>query len=337
MSGSDWVDRGGSTRPLGSGESSAPVADGAPDLDATVIVVSFNTRELTLACLASVYRETRGLQFEVIVVDNASSDGSAEAIHDEFPVVRLHALDRNLGFGAANNLAASSARGEFIVLLNPDALVTNDAVGEIVRYARGRAAVGIVGGRTLREDGSLNPSSCWGAPSVWSVFCGAFFLSSVFPRSRFFNPIGLGRWKRDTEREVGVVSGCFLLLSRQLWRRLHGFDESFFMYGEDVDLSLRAAQLGPRPRITPSATVVHIGAASEHVKEEKLVRLMRSHRAIIKIHFSPLSRFLALSIHLAGMALRDLGARAIRLGNASVRYPNGAAWGKVWSRRDEWR
>lgn len=302
-----------------------------------MIVVSFNTREFTLSCLRSIFRETRDLRFEVIVVDNASSDGSAEAIRAAFPQVTLLAPERNLGFGVANNLAAKSARGEFIVLLNPDTQVTSDAVGEIVRYARTRSEDGIIGGRTLRADGSLNPSSCWGRPSLWSVFCRACFLSSIFPRTRLFDPTSLGRWKRDTERDVDVVSGCFLSAPRRLWRRLGGFDESFFMYGEDVDLSLRSMKLGANPRITPKATLIHVGAASEPVKEDKLVRLIGAHRSIMRRHFPRVQALCALRIHTCGVIVRYALARVVAVCGLAGRLSGSAAWIGVWRRRAEWQ
>ena len=182
-------------------------------MEVTAIIVSYNTRELTLECIASIYDQTKLEPIEVRVVDNASSDGSAQAIRDRFPEVHLYDLDENLGFGRANNLAALDARGRFIVLVNPDTRILDGAIESLVRYARTQPDAGLVGGRTLREDGSLNPSSCWGAPSLWSVFCRASCLSSLFPRTRMFDPTSLGRWKRDSEREVGVVSGCFVMAS----------------------------------------------------------------------------------------------------------------------------
>lgn len=305
--------------------------------DATIIVVSFNTRALTLECLASIYRESTALSFEVIVVDNASSDGSAAAIAESFPDLALHALERNLGFGAANNLAAADARGEFLVLLNPDTRVTDDAVGAIVRHARSLPAPGIIGGRTLFADGTLNPTSCWGAPGLWSTFCRAACLSSLFPRSALFDPTSLGRWQRDTEREVGVVSGCFLLIPRALWRRLDGFDEAFFMYGEDVDLALRAKQLGFGSRITPTATVVHVGAASERVRADKLMRLMGAHRRIMRKHWSRPRAALGLRLHAAGVLARVVGARLLRRLPRAGRFSGAAVWIEVWRRRSEWR
>ena len=138
----------------------------------SVIVVSYNTRAMTLDCLASLRDETRA-DFETIVVDNASTDGSAEAIAAAFPEMVLLAETANHGFAGANNLAARRARGEYLLLLNPDTLVLDGAVDRLLAFARARPEAGIWGGRTLYGDRSLNPASCWGRMTLWNLFCRA--------------------------------------------------------------------------------------------------------------------------------------------------------------------
>ena len=211
----------------------------------SILVVSYNTRELTLACLESVYAQTTDLDFEVIVVDNASEDGSAKSIADAFPQVKVIESVENLGFARANNLAARSASGEYLLLLNSDTVVLDRAINRILNFARVRPEAGIVGGRTVFADGSLNASSCHGRQTPWGLFCLGTGLAAVFRGSRWFDPESLGSWQRDTVAEVDAVSGCFLLIRRELWEKLGGFDESFFMYGEDMDLCLRAGIRGP--------------------------------------------------------------------------------------------
>lgn len=215
-------------------------------LDVSILIISYNTRELTLACLESVYAQTAGVSFEVIVVDNASIDGSAAAVAERFPQCRLVALEKNVGFAGGNNLAAKHATGRYLLLLNPDTVVLENAAGRAVRFADEHADAGIVGGRTFFGDGSLNRNSCHGAPTPWSLFCMGTGLSSLLRRSGWFNPEGLGSWKRDSVRSVDAVTGCFLLIRRELWEKLGGFDESFFMYGEDTDLCQRAWRAGQK-------------------------------------------------------------------------------------------
>src|SRR5204862_7187826 len=117
--------------------------------------------------------------------------------------------------------------------------------------------------------GAVDPKSCWGAPTLWSLVCFASGLSTLFPRTRLFDPESLGRWPRDTEQEVDIVTGCLLLTRRNVWDELGGFDERFWVYGEDADFCLRAAGRGWRPAITPRATVVHVVGASSASEYDK--------------------------------------------------------------------
>jgi len=303
----------------------------------SILIVSYNTRDMTLACLASVFVQAREVEPRVIVVDNASEDGSADAIAERFPQVELIRLDRNIGFAAANNLAARRAKGEWLLLLNPDTVVLDGAIDRIVRFTAVRPGHGIYGGRTVFADGSLNPTSCWGRMTLWSAFCRASGLSSVFRNSRVFDPESLGCWRRDTVREVDIVTGCFLLIQRELWERLGGFDEAFFMYGEEADLNLRAKKLGARSIICPEATIIHYGGASEPVRTDKVVRLFDCKARLMRKHWSAPA---------AALGVKCLGAWALHRGallwlgwalTRSKRMKEGAdSWLGVWRARDRW-
>jgi GT2 family glycosyltransferase len=241
---------------------------------------------MTLECLTSVFEQTKRTPFEVIVWDNASSDGSAEAISVMFDGrVRLVNSDINLGFAAANNRAAELASGDRLLLLNPDTVVLDEAIDHLAAFADEFSFCGIWGGRTLSKDLSLDPSSCWGRQTLWSLFCQATGLSVIFERTNIFNPEGMGGWNREGIREVDIVCGCFLLIRRDLWVTLGGFQEEFFMYGEEADLCLRAKNIGARPMITSEATIIHYGGASERVFADKLVRLLKAKGLLIDMHF----------------------------------------------------
>jgi GT2 family glycosyltransferase len=257
----------------------------------SIVVVSYNTKKLTLECLGSVFEQTQLTSFELIVWDNASTDGSPEAIGEIYgDRVRLVKSSQNLGFAAANNRAAEIAIGDYLLLLNPDTIVLDGAIDSLVAFANKFPTSGIWGGRTLFNDGSLNPSSCWGRQTVWSLFCQAIGLSVVFKHTRVFNPEGMGGWNREGIRAVDIVSGCFLMIRSELWATLGGFREEFFMYGEEADLCLRAHRLGARPMVTSEATIIHYGGASERVFADKLVRLLKAKRLLIDMHFSPARR-----------------------------------------------
>ncbi|SFE79953.1 glycosyltransferase family 2 protein [Roseivivax sediminis] len=296
----------------------------------SIVVVSYNTRDMTLECLRSIVAET-DLPHEIVVVDNASGDGSAEAIAAEFPSIRLLAERRNHGFALANNIAADICRGEYILLLNPDTVVLDHAVDRLVAFAAARPDAMIWGGRTLYGDGSLNTTNCWRRMTLWSLLSQAAGLNSIFRNSAVFNPEAYGGWPRNSEREVDIVTGCLLLIERATWQQLGGFDPTYVMYGEEADLCLRARALGARPRISPEVEIVHYKGASEKIRADKLIRLMRAKISLIDAHFPmasrPLGRFL--------FALWPLSRHiyATLLGRGEAR----ATWYEVWRRRSEWR
>lgn len=316
-----------------SGPDSGP--DGAPVV--SIMVISYNTRQMTLDCLRSVIAETT-LPYELIVIDNASEDGSAEAIAEEFPDITLMAEADNHGFAMANNLAAKRARGEYLLLLNPDTVVLEGAIDRVVAFARETPEAKIWGGRTLWGDRTLNPTSCWRRLTLWNIFCRTSGLASLFPKNAVLNSEGYGGWDRGNRAHVDVVTGCFMLMRRADWAALEGFDPRFVMYGEEVDLCLRAARdIGARPMITPEATLVHYGGASQKVRADKLVRLCKAKAELIKTHFPPARRALAmglfrlwpLSRRMAGQAMAALGRREPGQG--------AGVWGEVWDRRAEWQ
>jgi len=224
----------------------------------SIIVISYNTRDMTLASLASIYAQTT-TPFEVIVVGNASSDGSAEAIAADFPQVTMLAETVNHGFGRAHHVAMPHAVAPMVLLLNPDTVVLSGAVDKLLAFAVLRPEAGIWGGRTLHADGRLNPASCWWRMTLWSLFCRTSGLSAVFAGSGVFNPENIGHWPRDAERRVDIVSGCFLLIGRDTWDQLGGFDPVFHMYGEEADLCLRGIAKGLQPMITQKPRLCTMG------------------------------------------------------------------------------
>lgn len=303
----------------------------------SIIVVSYNTREMTLACLRSVIAETSA-DFELIVVDNASDDGSAVSIAKEFPDISLLAETENHGFAAANNMAAQQARGEYLLLLNPDTVVLDKAVDRVVEFARAEPKALIWGGRTLFGDRSLNRTSCWRRMSLWNIFCRTSGLTGVFSGSEFFNSEAYGDWDRGNKRQVDIVTGCFLLIRHADWNALGGFDNDFVIYGEEVDLCLRAERnLGAAPQVTPEATIIHYGGASQKVRSDKLVRVLRAKTELIKRHIPGWQRPLALWLFRLWPLSRAFAFGLLaRLG---LREPGqgGEVWREVWQRRAEWR
>ena len=302
----------------------------------SIIIVSYNTRELTLACLRSLAEQTK-IRHEVILVDNASHDGSAAAVIDEFPGVHVIESDANLGFARANNAAADVGTAEFLLLLNPDTVVLNGAVDRLIAFARSRPENRIWGGRTVFADGRLNPSSCWRRPGTWTAFCRATALDQLFAQNAVLNSEAYGGWQRDTERSVDIVSGCFFLIERELWDALGGFDPTFVMYGEEADLCLRAVPHGARPVITPTAEIVHLGGASERVRSDRLVRLLSAKVTLARRHASSVARPISIALVRAWPLSRVIGARAAAaLAPTNERRRSRAEWRSIWERRSLW-
>jgi len=304
----------------------------------SILVISYNTQALTLAALDSVQAQTSDVNYELIVVDNASTDGSAEALQTHPAISRFISLDENIGFGRANNLATEFATGRYVLLLNPDTVVLDGAIDRLVAFADRNKKALIWGGRTVFEDGSLNPTSVWRRMTPWTLFCRVSGLSALFPSSELFNREALGNWSRDCVREVDTVSGCFFLMPTTVWTALGGFDPIYFMYGEEADLCLRAKRIGAKPLMTPDAEIIHFGGASEATRASKVIKLLTALATLIDRHWTtplntigqylllawPLSRWLALSLASHVMGRSDWQDKAL-------------VWKNIWQARDTWR
>jgi GT2 family glycosyltransferase len=297
--------------------------------DVAVVIVAYNSADYICECVESVLSERRNVTQQVIVVDNASKDDTVERIRARFLNMQILEPGRNLGFAAGVNHGARHADAEFVLLLNPDTVIRNHAIDEIVTFARNHPGHGLYGGRTLRPDGSLEPSSCWGQPTLWSMALFGLGITTLFPKHPWLDPESLGAWKRDTVREVGVVTGCFLLAPKTVWDELGGLDERYFMYGEDVDLAMRARARGYRAVICPTAELVHEVGLSSDTPVHKTLLLYQGKASLVRTHWHGPSRWLALFFLAAGTGLR---AALSRLNGSSA----ASRWQVVWRERGTW-
>ncbi len=225
----------------------------------SVVVVSRNTREMTLRCLRALGGALNGVTAEIFVVDNGSSDGSGGAIAREFPATRLLRNECNRGFGAANNQALRLARGEFVLLLNSDAFPKESAISRLLEYARLHPRGAVFGPRLLNEDGSLQPS-CFRFPSPSRAIWEHLLLTAALPDHPVFGDYR--GWAHDGEREVDFVSGACWLVRRAAMEEVGTFDENFFLYAEETDWAKRFSQANWKTRFVPDAEVVHLGGGS---------------------------------------------------------------------------
>jgi GT2 family glycosyltransferase len=285
------------------GRTAAPAAAAA---ELTVVVVSFNTARLLEACLASVERSLAGtpeLRARIVVVDNASRDGSADLVRRRFPSVELRALDRNLGFAAANNLVLRELETPFALLLNPDTEVVGDAPSALVDFLRQHPRAGAVGGRLLYADGAFQHSG-FAFPTLAMSFLDFFPLNHRLTNSRLN-----GRYPRawyGRPFRIGHPLGAAMALRRTALDQAGLMDEGFFMYCEEVDLCRRIWAAGWEVWYTPGATIVHHEAqATRQFRGEMLLELHRSRYRFFGKHYPPLYGRAARAIVRLGL-LREL-------------------------------
>lgn len=306
--------------------------DAKPEL--TVIIVSYNTKQMTLNAIETLFEHASEIDMQVIVWDNASVDGSCDAIAKAFPQVELHRSPDNIGFAAGNNRAAESAAGEWLLLLNSDTEVLPGSIQSLLVFAKKNPQAGIVGGRTLFADGTLNATSCFNRMTLWSLFCYSTGISKLFPNS-VFDPERSVSKNMDEVQRVDIVTGCFFLLRTELWQELEGFDLRYFMYAEETDLCLRAAERGYTPMVTPEATIIHHGGASAASSATKQQQSYRGKATIIRDHFGSSKRSLALSMLWFTVLNRHLGHSVLRaLGQPASDRTD--MWAAMWKHRKDW-
>ena len=243
---------------------SADSADSADDASVSVVIVTYRNTAVIAPCLNAVAEITTSIPMEVIVVDNASPDDTVDVARAAAPQAKIIKQSQNGGFADGCAAGATVARGRWLLFLNPDTLIAADAVDALLDCAARHPGVGIIGGRFAPYGSNINPSSWWGKPTLWSTFCFASGLSTVLAGNRFFDPETPRPWgpTHSEVRVVPVISGAFMLVRRDLWERLGGFDRTFFMYGEDADFCLRAAKAGEKSVVSAKAVCQHAGGKS---------------------------------------------------------------------------
>jgi GT2 family glycosyltransferase len=245
-------------------------------LDVSIIIVSWNTKDFLKNCLKSVYEQTQDIEYEIIVVDNGSTDGSAAMVKTEFAQVILIENKENRGFAAANNQGINIARGRYVLLLNSDTVVLDNAVAKTVRFADSHLDAAVVACRVLNPDRTLQPT-CFMFPSILNMLLSTTYLYKLFPKSKFFGRERMTWWDRRDEREVDVVTGCFMLVRHEAIKQVGMMDEQYFVYGEETDWCYLFKKAGWKVVFAPVGEVVHFGGQStEKIRGEMLVQLRLS-------------------------------------------------------------
>jgi len=236
-------------------------------VDLSIIIVNYNVKEFLANCLTSVKKASAGLTCEIFVVDNASSDGSIPFLKERFPNVKYIENEQNLGFGKANNQAISQATGKYTLLLNPDTLLQEDTFHVLIDYMEVHEECGACGCKILNPDGTFAPESRRSVPTVSTALYKAVGLTALFPESKIFGTYYLGWMEEDEGGEIPVLSGSFMFFRTQCLKELGGFDERFFMYGEDIDLCYRAKQGGWSIHYVPDTSIIHYKGESTKKNE----------------------------------------------------------------------
>jgi len=268
-------------------------------LQLSVIIVSYNVRHYLHQCLSSVEQAAANIEHEIFVVDNNSSDGSIEFLQPLHPAVRYIWNKENVGFARANNQAIAKARGKYILLLNPDTIVTEHTLTDCIELMESRPDAGALGVRMLNADGTFAPESRRSIPTPFTAFCKMSGLGRLFPQSRTFGRYYMQYLDARHVNEIEVVSGAFFFTRRSTLKQSGTLDEDFFMYGEDIDLSYRILQTGLHNLYLPTP-ILHYKGESTHESTYRYVRTFYEAMLIfIRKHFSHYNLVVSLPIKAA--------------------------------------
>ncbi len=230
-------------------------------IDVSMVIVSFNTKEVTRRCLEHVQQHAAEIRHEVFVVDNASTDGSADMVQTEFPGVQLIRLDQNRGFAGGNNPAMEKATGRYVLLLNSDAFLAAGVLEKTIQYMDENPGIGVLGCKLTDPDGTMQPSARM-QPGPLNKTLHITGLAARFSKSKFFGRVDYTWWDHDQPKQVGWVVGAYFLIRRETMATIGVLDERYFLYFEEIDYCFSASRAGWEVVFYPHAGVIHLGGQS---------------------------------------------------------------------------
>ncbi len=308
----------------------------------SVIIVSYNVKHFLEQCLHSVRAAIAGIDTEILVVDNASVDGSVKMVKEKFPEVICIANDDNPGFAKANNQAIRQSKGEYVLLLNPDTIVETDTFAKIIAFMESHPDAGGLGVKMVDGTGRFLPESKRGLPTPLVAFYKIFGLSRLFPKSKTFNKYHLGYLDKDKTHQVEILAGAFMLMRKSVLDKIGLLDEAFFMYGEDIDLSYRIIKGGYQNYYYPDARIIHY--KGESTKKGSLNYVFVFYNAMIifaQKHFSAKNaQLFSILINMAiyfraflSIISRVLKNTFLPLTDAALLYGGLAMLARIWEQR----
>jgi GT2 family glycosyltransferase len=267
-------------------------------LDLSIIIVNYNVKEFLQNLIHSIEKASSNLTKEIIIVDNASDDGSVDFIKEKFPQVKLIANQTNLGFGKANNIGLKEAAGKYILLINPDTLVAEDTIEKMIKFFESNSSAGLAGCKILNPDGTLQLACRRSFPGPWTSFTKVTGLSNLFPNSKIFARYNLTYLDENQTYEVDAISGSFMMMRREVYEKVGGFDEQFFMYGEDLDLCYRIQKALYKVFYVHSTQIIHYkGESTKRSSIDETKVFYSAMHLFVKKHLS--------SSFLVGLILRS--------------------------------
>ena len=265
----------------------------------SVVIVNYNVKYFLEQCLHSLEQAAMGIDHEVIVIDNASTDGSTEYITARFPKVKWMACRENNGFSKGNNIAIAHAKGEYILMLNPDTIVTKEAIEGCIAFMDNNADAGACGVYMLRTDGTFAPESRRALPTPFVAFCKMSGLSNLFPKSRTFGRYYMQYLDKEETNPIEIISGAYMMLRHKTIKKTGALDEDFFMYGEDIDLSYRILKSGYRNYYIPLRILHYKGESTNKSSYRYVHTFYRAMQLFFKKHYSHYSLIVSLPINIA--------------------------------------
>jgi len=241
-------------------------------MDVSVLVVGWNCRHFVYDCLKSVYAETKGINFEVIYVDNGSIDKTVDMVKKEYPRTRIIENKENLGFIKANNQAIRIAKGKYVLLLNSDTIVLENAIAKTFKFAENHPDTAVVGCQVYKPGMKIKQKNAFRFYSTLNMFFHATYLSQFFPKNKLFGRKRYAGWNFDTEREVDVIIGCFSFVRMKAIEQVGVMEELFFLYGDDIDWCYRFRKAGWKIMFTPEPKIIHYGGGSRKSSRKRAMK-----------------------------------------------------------------
>ena len=256
-------------------------------MDLSIIIVNYNVKEFLQNLLLSIEKASVNISKEIIIVDNASNDGSVEFLKEKFSGVKLIENTKNVGFGKANNQALEIATGKFILLINPDAVVSEDTFEKMISFFEENPEAGLAGCKILNPDGTLQLACRRSFPGPWTSFCKVTGLSSLFPNSKLFARYNLTYLDTEQTYEVDAISGSFMMMRKEVYKKVGGFDDDFFMYGEDLDLCYRIQKADYKVFYVHMTQIIHYkGESTRRSSLDETRVFYNAMHLFVKKHFS---------------------------------------------------